>query len=151
MAVDFETFRRELRAFDGRREVLRALRADLRTPLPAARAVLRSWAVGNLPSSGGLGVWVGFNTKVTAVVSTGGRSALIRIKGSRKVGKDKADLVKLDAGAVRHPSWGRTGAGQWHTQAVAPGFFSDTVGDREQWRAVAESAADRAFDLIRRG
>lgn len=150
MAVSFDEFRRELRAFEGRKAVLKELRAELRKPLPQLRKDVRAHAVSILPTSGGLGAWVAKST-ITLSVRDRGRAAGVRIKGSRRSGKGKADLTRIDAGRVRHPSWGRKGAGQWHTQTVPTGFFTEPVGDVEQWRTAADTALERAFDQIRRG
>jgi hypothetical protein len=147
--VTFDQFRSELRAFDGRRVVLKELRAELRKPLPKFRADVKRHAVAILPSSGGLGAWVAKAT-ITLSARDRGRSAGIRLKGSRRSGKGKADLTRMDAGRTRHPSWGRKGAGQWHSQSVPPGFFTEPF-DRQEWSELADRAVDRAFEQIRRG
>lgn len=152
MAVDMKTFVRELKAFDGRREVVKAMRRQIRKPLPAVRKSIKAHAVSILPSSGGLGKWAAAS-KITATIRyASARSAGVRLRGSRKSAKDKSELSGLNAGQVRAPTWGRReGAGSWHAQSVKPGWFSDPVQESDEWRAQIESAVDSAFDKIRRG
>lgn len=148
--VSFDEFRRELRRFEDRKVVLKELRAELRRPLPQLRKDVRAHAVEILPRSGGLGAWVARST-ITLSVRDRGRSAGIRLRGTRRSGKGKADLKRMDAGRVRHPSWGRKGPGNWHNQTVPDGWFSTPAGDPQQWRDTVTAAVDRAFDQIRRG
>lgn len=143
-----DEFARELKAFDDRREVVKALRTSLRKPLPPVRKAIKGRALATLPRSGGLNAWVAA-TRVSAQLKTSGRAAGIRLRGSRKSGKGKADLARLDAGTTRHPSWGRRGPGQWHTQSVTPGFFTNPATEVEQWRTAALDALDTALRTIR--
>ena len=49
------------------------------------------------------------------------------------------------------PSWGRRWDGQWHTQLVPPGFFTDPATEQaDTVQRVTTDAVDRAFDQIRR-
>lgn len=141
---------RDLRKFEGRREVTSQLRKEIRRPIPSVRAAVKRRALDVLPRGGGLNVWVS-RTKVTAKIRLAGRAAGVQLKGSRKSAKDKSDLRRLDAGKVRHPSWGRRGGDQWHSQAVTPGFFTKPSAEVDQWRAAVERALDNAVEVIRRG
>lgn len=141
---------RDLKKFNGRKEVTKQLRKEIREPIPAVRKAIKRRALLILPKRGGLNVWVS-KTKVTAKVTLTGRGAGVRLKGSRKSTKDKSDLRRLDAGKLRHPSWGRRGANQWHNQAVPSGFFTAPATETDQWREACEKAIDKATEEIRRG
>lgn len=141
---------RDLKKFEGRKEVTKQLRREIRRPVPAVRKAVQRRALDTLPRRGGLNVWVS-KTKVTAQIKLSGRAAGVRLKGSRKSAKDKSDLRRLDAGRVRHPSWGRRGVGQWHTQTVPDGFFTKPSSEVTQWRDATVRAVDNALEVIRRG
>jgi len=141
---------RDLKGFEARREVTKALRRQIRQPIPAVRKAIRRRALDTLPKGGGLNVWVS-QTRVSARVSLAGRGAGVKLKGSRKSSKDKSDLKRLDAGKVRAPSWGRRGKGAWHVQSVTPGFFTSPAGEVDQWRDACVAAVDEALEVIRRG
>lgn len=142
---------RDLRAFEGRRQMTKHLRARIREPLPTVRAAIKAHARAILPQRGGLNVWVAA-AKVTAVIRLSGRAAGVTLKGSRRSLRDKSDLRRLDAsGRVRAPSWGRRGEGDWHTQTVPAGWFSTPAGEIDQWRAACEDAVADAVREIARG
>ena len=141
---------RDLRRFEGRREVTKALRKRIREPIPQVRKAIRKRAMDTLPKGGGLNKWAA-KTRVTAKVSTSGRGAGVKLRGSRKSTKGKADLRRLDAGRVRHPSWGRRGKDDWHTQQVTAGFFTAPATEVDQWRDACLAAVDEALEVIRRG
>jgi hypothetical protein len=148
MAVSFEEFARELRAFSDKKTIVNEVRKDLRKPLPQLRKAVRRNAIAKLPSSGGLGQWVA-QARFTVRFRDSGRTAGISIKVSRKSTKDRAELDKLDRlGQVRHPLYGHRG--HWYSQSVPPGFFTD-AWDKAEWVAVADAAVDRALEQIRRG
>lgn len=150
MASSIDEFIRDIRKFDGRKEVMRNLRKELRKPLPAVRAAIRSHVLATMPHRGGLDAWVA-RERVTAVIRLSGRRAGVKVKGSRKSAKGKADLRRLDDGRVRHPSWGRRDPGSWHTQAVTPHYFTDPALKSPEWRQACERALDEALEVIRRG
>lgn len=151
MATDMRVFVAELRAFDGRREIVQAMRRRIRKPLPAVRKRIRAHAISILPSSGGLGAWAAASRITTTIRYASARSAGVRLRGTRKSAGDKSDLNRLDRGTVRHPTFGRRGAGQWHTQTVPAGWFTTPAADAPQWRAEIDAAVDDALDKIRRG
>lgn len=151
MATDIDQFVRELRAFDDRRAVVKAMRRKINKPLPELRKKIRQHAVAILPRRGGLGSWAAAATISSSVRYASSRSAGVRLKGSRKSRGDKSDLKRLDAGTVRAPSWGRRSSAAWHTQTVPAGWFTEPASDNEQWVAVVDQAVDEAFDEIRRG
>jgi hypothetical protein len=149
MAMSMEQFAAELRAFDNRRVIVQRLRRQLSKPLPGVRSKIKASALSILPQRGGLSAWVAA-AKVSATVRyTSGRSAGIRIKGSRKSEKNKTDLTKIDRGQVRAPSWGRRGRGDWHTQEVRSGWFTNPVVSSDEWRKAVDDAVDSATAEIR--
>lgn len=144
---------RDLRRFEGRKEVTNALARKARGPVPAIRKAIRRRAVEWLPSSGGFGKWVS-RLSVTAAVRLQGRAAGISLKGRRRGFADKqpkADLRRIDQGRAAHPSWGRRGEGQWHFQTVKPGFFTEPAAGTDEWRKAVVDAVDEALEVIRRG
>lgn len=150
MAVSAEAFAAELRAFDGRRQIVKSLRRALaRAARPAVRDV-RAHAIETLPSSGGLGRWTAA-ASMTTQIRYAGRAAGIRMRGRRKSMGDRSDLEGLDAGMIRHPSWGRRGRGQWHPQVVPAGWWTDPLAGNQAWREESDRAVDAALDTIRRG
>lgn len=148
VAVSFEQFAAELKAFSGRGEIINEIRKDMRKPLPELRKKVRAAAIAMLPARGGLGRWVAA-AKFSVRFRDSGRSAGISVKVSRKTEKDRAALDPLDtAGRVRHPLYGNRR--HWYPQQVAALFFT---GPWEQmdWVGRADRAMDRALDKIRRG
>lgn len=152
--TSFEEFAAELRAFEGKKEIVNEIRRELRKPalLADLRKRVRWNAVGVLPTRGGLNAWVA-KAPLSIQFRDSGRTAGLRVKMSRKKGKGKgkAELERLDdAGAVRHPLFGDRR--HWFAQQVASKFFSnvwDQYSDR--WIKAADDAFDRALDKIRRG
>ncbi len=149
MAVSMAQFAAELRAFDARRTVVQKLRRQLSKPVPVVRSQIRTHALATLPGRGGLGAWAAASRVSATVRYTSGRSAGIRLKGSRKSLKGKSDLNRLDAGRLRAPSWGHRTRASWHSQSVAPGWFSDPVRNSPEWGRAVEQAVDDAFAEIR--
>jgi hypothetical protein len=150
VAISVDQLVRELRGFDGRREIVKAISRGVRKPLPAVRKAIRARAIAILPSSGGLGTWVS-KTRVTAQVKLSGRRAGIKLKGGRNSQGQRSDIAAIDRGRVRAPSWGHRTAASWHTQTVTPGFFTDTAKGSQQWHAEVEREVDQALDQLRRG
>lgn len=151
MAVDVATFVRELRAFDDRRAVVKAMRRAITKPVPAVRRRIRDYAVDILPHRGGLGAWAAAASIAASIRYASARSAGVKLKGSRKSARDKSDLDRLDRGTVRAPSWGHRSAASWHTQAVTPGWFTRPATESTEWFTAVDQAVDQAFDAIRRG
>lgn len=150
MAVSAEQLARELRAFDGRRQVVKALRRALNRAAKPAIADVRAHALQILPSGGGLNRWVAA-ARISTAVSYASRSAGVRIRGSRKSLRDKSDLDRIDRGSVRAPAWGRRTPGNWHVQAVDPGWFTEPLASNDRFRAAADREVDAVLDQIRRG
>lgn len=138
--VSFEAFAADLRRFNGRKAMSKALRKRLREPVPAVRRAIRRRALATMPRRGGLNRWVAA-TRITAKVSFTGRGAGVTLRGSRANTSGKADLRRLDdSGRIRHPSWGRRGPGQWHTQTVPARWFTGEAAEYDAWRGAVEAA-----------
>jgi hypothetical protein len=141
---------RDLRKFEGRKEVVKQLRKEIRKPVPAVRRVIKRRARTTLPKSGRLNKWAA-STRITVKIKLAGRAAGVQLKGGRNSTGGRSDIKRLDKGRLRHPSWGRRGRGQWHTQDVMPGFFTSPATEIDQWRDAALKAVDEALEVIRRG
>ncbi len=148
MSSSIDDLVRDLQGFTARREVIKALKKQIRTPLPAVRKSIKRRALSTLPHAGGLNKWAA-RTRVTAQVKVSSRSASIKLIGRRKSQSGMADLKRLDRGRIRHPSWGRRKRGQWHTQSVMPGYFTAPASEVEQWRAAVLDAVDDAIKTIK--
>lgn len=145
---DLSSLVAELKGFEDRKVVLRELRTEMRKPLPAIRRSIKARAEATLPHAGGLNRWAA-STRMTAQIKLSGRSASVRLKGGRNSSGGRSDINALDRGRLRHPSWGRRFRGQWHTQQVTPGFFTQPATEGDQWRQVCLDAVDKALRSIR--
>lgn len=141
---------RDLRKFEGKKELTKQLRAEFRKPVPEVRKSIKARALSTLPKRGGLNVWVS-KVRVTAQIKMSGRSAGVRLKGGRNSSGGRTDVRAIDRGRVRAPSWGRRGRGAWHTQQVKPGFFTEPAAEAKPWRDACLKAIDNALEVIRRG
>lgn len=148
MAITAQQLAAELRAFSGRRVIVQSMRRALTRAARPVTAEVRAHAEEILPHRGGLGAWVAA-AKVNVRISYSARSAGIRLRGSRGSGKGKADLTGIDAGSVRHPSWGRRSAGSWHAQAVPAGWWSKPLEHQDGFREQVDAAVDSALNEIR--
>lgn len=150
MATSIDVLVAELRSFRDRKVVLKELRTGIRKPFPAVRRAIKDRARTTLPKRGGLNRWAA-STRVNLAVKASSRAASVTVKGGRNSLGGRSDINALDRGRVRHPSWGRRGPGQWHSQTVAPGFFTEPVTEAAEWRVEIDRALDRATAQIRRG
>ncbi|MBQ1042365.1 hypothetical protein KBX03_07585 [Micromonospora sp. C72] len=142
---------RDLKSFEDRKVLTKELRKEIRKPVPEVRKMIRRRALVIMPQSGGLNVYVS-QTKVTAQVKLSGRSAGVRLRGGRNNSTGKrSDILRIDQGKVRAPSWGRRGRNAWHTQTVPAGFFTGPAGEVDTWRQAVLDAVDSALEVIRRG
>lgn len=139
---------RALKGFDTRGEIVKALRTEMRKPVPEVRKAIKAKAIATLPAAGGLNVWVS-QIKITASVTLRGRAVGVRLRGGRRSDGGVTDVAAIDRGRLRHPSWGRRGRGQWHTQAVPPKFFTGPAGAAApEWRAAAQTAVSKALEEV---
>lgn len=140
----------DLKGFEHRNEIVKALRTELRKPVPAAREKIRAAARALLPARHGLGAWVARSTITASVRVRSAKSAGITLRGGRNSQRKRSDINAIDRGRVRAPSWGHRGPGDWHTQTVPSGFFTDTVQEMAtEWRYATIVAVDRATEVLR--
>lgn len=150
MANSLDALIADLKRFDGRKEVVKQLRAEIRKPVPVVRKAIRARALATLPKGGGLNKWVAA-TRISAQIKLSGRSAGVRLKGGRNSTGGRSDIRSIDRGRLRAPTYGHRGRKAWHTQKVTPGFFTKPTTETDEWRKAALAAVDKALDTIRRG
>lgn len=150
VATSFDQLIRELKTFDQRREIVKAMNKGIRATVPAVRTKIRAAALALLPSSGGLAKFVA-SARINLKVKTSGRAAGVRLVGGRNSAGGRTDMRSIDRGRVRAPSWGRRARGDWHTQAVTPGYFTRTAQSEIGWSQNVGREVDRALDQLRRG
>lgn len=151
MAISAERLVAELRAFQNRGEVIKAMKAGIRKPVPAVRKKIRANALGTLPKGGGLNEWVSKIRINVEVKLTGYKRVGIRLKGGRNSKGARSDVNAIDRGRVRAPSWGHRTAASWHSQTVPAGFFTKPASEASEWREAVDAEIDHALDQIRRG
>jgi hypothetical protein len=152
---DIHVLVRSLRGFERGDVLLKAVREELRKPVPVVRARIKATAVSTLPHRGGLGAWVA-QTKITAAVTLERKAVTIRLRGGRRSVSNlrggaeggQTDVRSIDRGRVRAPSWGRRYRGQWHTQTVEPGFFTKTASEAPEWAPAIDRAIVAATGQI---
>jgi len=150
VATSFDQLVRELKAFDGRREVTKAMGKGIRKAVQPARKAIKKVALSTLPAGGGLNVWVS-KTRINVQIKTAGRRAGVKLKGGRNSLGGRSDINAVDRGRVRAPSWGHRTKASWHTVTVTPGFFTKTAGELPDWREGVDAEVDKALDQLRRG
>lgn len=104
-----------------------------------APALVRQSALETLPRAGGANEWV---AAAAVKVMASGTSVTIRARRSGH------DLQSIDAGKLRHPTFGQAKPVRWGMTPVRPGFFSRpirtqltpemTVAIREAMRVLAK-------------
>ena len=149
--TDWRIVAAQLKAFDDRRELVKAMRGAIREPVPQIRKAVKDRAVESLPHRGGLGRWVA-SSRLSAAVQVNSRRVRMRIRAGRNSAGSRSDISAIDRGRVRAPSWGHKGIGAWHTQAVPSGFFTKPAEDAagRVFEAI-DGAVDLALDELRRG
>jgi hypothetical protein len=148
--ADWRIVAAELRAFDGRREVVKAMRKGLREPLPAIRKTIRARALTTLPARGGLGRWVAA-ARVNASIKINSRRVSMLLRGGRNSAGGRSDMAAIDRGRVRAPSWGHRTRSSWHTVRVAPGYFREpAAAAADTVNGAIDRAVDGALDQLRR-
>ncbi len=150
MATSFQQLVRELKAFDGRREITRAMGKGIRKAVVPARKAIREVALSTMPKRGGLNIWVS-KTRINVQIKTAGRRAGVKLKGGRNSQGGRSDMSAIDRGRVRAPSWGKRTRASWHTVAVQPGFFTKTAAELPDWRENVDAEVDQALETLRRG
>lgn len=150
MATSFEQLVQELKAFDRRREIVKAMQQGVRAAAPAVRAKIRAAAEGTLPHGGGLNQWVA-KIRINTQVRVSGRSAGVKLIGGRNSAGGRSDMTSIDRGRVRAPTFGHRSKAAWHTVSVEPGFFTVTAAEANEWSDRVDAEVDKALDQLRRG
>lgn len=145
--TDWHIVAAELKAFDDRREVVKAMRKAIREPVPAIRKAIKDRAVETLPSRGGLGKWVA-SSRVNASVQVNSRRVRMRLRGGRNSSGGRSDINAINRGRVRAPAWGNRES--WHTQTVPKDFFRGPAEDAaDDVKDAIDKAVDVALDVLR--
>lgn len=148
--TDWKIVWAELKVFEDRREVVKAMRRSIRQPVPSIRDAIKAKAVAILPSRGGLGEWVA-ELDIKSAIAVSARMVRLKLRGTRQSLRQPTDLKAIDRGRVRAPSWGRRKPPDWHLQMVPSGFFTDTAAEQaDRVRDAITGAVDSAFDQLRR-
>lgn len=124
-AKDLPLIKAKLRELGDGNTIPREIGREIRAEVPPLRDAVELAALVLLPKSGGLNRWVAAS-KVRASISYGARRAGVRLVGSRNSQGGKSDLRGIDSGTVRAPNYGNR-ANKWHSQAVRPGYFTQTL------------------------
>jgi len=149
--TDWHIVAAQIKAFDDRRALVKAMRTAIRKPLPDIRKAIKKRATDTLPRRGGLGKWVA-STRVNGSVQVNSRRVRMRVRGGRNSTGSRSDVKSIDRGRVRAPAWGRRGENDWHTQSVPPGFFTTPASDAsDEVLGAIDDAVDLALDQLRRG
>jgi hypothetical protein len=146
-----EALIRDLKGFERRKEVVKALRKEIRQPVPALRKRIKERALSVMPKRGGFNAWLA-KTRITARITVSGKNVGVFLKGGRKSIGGQSDIRALDKrGILRAPTFGRKGKGKWHVQKVPTGFFTEPAKEDFQWLDACYRAIDKALDTIRKG
>jgi hypothetical protein len=147
--TDWRIVAAQIRAFDDRREIVKAMRKAMREPLPTIRTAIRARAISTMPAGGGLNRWVAAS-RINATVKIDSRRVQVRLKGGRNSRGGRSDMAAIDRGRVRAPSWGHRTKASWHTVEVTPGYFRAPAADAAGLvNASIDRAVDGALDQLR--
>jgi hypothetical protein len=150
MAVSFDQLVAELKSFDRRREIVKAMSQGIRKAAPSVRSKIKRVAMESLPAAGGLNAWVA-KIRISTKVRTSGRRAGVVLTGGRNSDGGRSDINAIDRGRVRAPTFGHRSKNSWHTVTVQPGFFTRTAAEATEWRSQVDAEVDKALDELRRG
>jgi hypothetical protein len=146
---DLPRIKAKLKELGDGNTIPREVGKEIRKEVPLLRSAVKTVALHVLPKRGGLNVWVASAT-VRASIRYGARTAGVSVRMGRNSQGGRSDLEGIDAGVVRHPTFGRRGAktrkavpnagfgrrftvsqsaNDWHDQAVTPGYFTATLKD----------------------
>jgi hypothetical protein len=104
----------------GERDVRLGMTRGLRGAAAPLVPLVRHAALRDLPKAGGLNRYVA-EQKITVSVRTGVNTAGVRLVTSTPA------TEQADQGAVRHPTFGRRGRGQWKVTKTRKGWWTDTL------------------------
>lgn len=148
MSVTLDELSRRLREGADGKELKSALRRELRKPLPSLRVAVRANARGMLPRRGGLGAYVAKSRIGMQIRHRKSRGAVVSVSAGRNAASGaRTETDRIDAGQLRHPTFGRA---PWHPQTVPAGFFARAV-DAAPWPQIIDEAAAEAMRSTFRG
>jgi hypothetical protein len=129
------------------RTIVNEMSRDIRRAGPPIRRAVRDRALAILPHRGGLNRWMA-RASVRVAVRRSRDSAGVHIVVGRNSVHGRSATKLIDAGMVRHPSWGRRDA--WHLQHVRAGFATHAVDSdgADEFRRLVEEAVDRALRRV---
>jgi hypothetical protein len=125
----------------GNVELRKQMLKNIRVSVAPVKPLIRQEALRTLPRSGGANEWVASSTiSVGATVSPKTATVAVRASQTRSAVKAKKarakaagktyrgasthNLKAIDAGNLRHPTFGRRNLNAWFDEAVKPGFFT---------------------------
>lgn len=116
-AAEFREIGLRMKAAD--KSLLPIVRKQIRASTAPVSTAIRAEALATLPKGGGANEWVA-SSKISTSVLLGPKTAGVKITAKKK----GHDLKDVDAGVLRHPTYGYRGPGGWSETKVQPGFFS---------------------------
>lgn len=119
-AGDLHVLSKKLRV-TGQSGLKKNITKAVRTATTPCRAAVRDFLRAEMPKAGGVNEWLA-TASVTSSVLTGPKTAGVVVRG-RKRGHDLEAINRT--GNIRHPTFGRRGAGQWEITdtGVEPGWW----------------------------
>jgi hypothetical protein len=148
VAESIEHYARSVEQILREHKVLQQLKKELRKPIFAVRKAIKANALATLPEGGGLNEWVAA-APIKAKTTFAGERITVHISAGRDSQGGRSDLKRIDAGKVRHPTWGRRTKGSWSLTTVTPGFFTKPATESKPWTDAADAALDKALEGIR--
>ena len=130
------------------RKIVNDMAAAIRRGTSKIRDAIKAHEVLVLPS--GLGAYVA-SGKIKTLVRRAPKSAGVLIRqGRNSQHGTRVDMRRLDAGRIRHLTWGRE---PWHPQTVTPGAFSEGASEEgtDQLEAAILEACENAAERLANG
>lgn len=138
---------KRVRQLGSDRTIINNLTKRIRTGIaPIARPAVRASALATLPAAGGLGAWVA-RVRVLVQVRRGAQTAGVTISAGRNSAGGRSDIRAIDAGGVRHQTFGHR---PWVTQSVPAGFFSQAIDETAvlAFREMTVAAVDESVRAL---
>jgi hypothetical protein len=125
----------------GNVELRKRMMVNLRGAVAPVKPLIVAEARGTLPHTGGANEWVA-SAKIAVGATVSPKTAIVAVRmrqpnaaksrasknaraaGKRFKGSTTHDLVAINAGTLRHPTYGNRGPGMWFDTEVKPGFFT---------------------------
>jgi hypothetical protein len=121
--------------------------AGLRRATKPVQAAIVASADRTMPAAGGYRTEFSRSLRFRNTIRTGSRNALVRLTTYAEGAKERRDILRLEAGQLRHPVFGRSRQlrsrrrvpSPWAVTTITPGF----------WRRGTDNAADAAAAEMR--